>query len=823
MSENHTIIRIFVASPSGLDEERRAILETIENINRRNSSHWLLQFKAIGWEDTVGGNRRAQDIINRDLETCDYFFGLMADRWGSSPYPSGDVKTKYTSGFEEEYELAQKMYQSGKMADIFLFFKKNPEDRMHDAGPSLQKVLEFQKQIHDNRQPLYTEFEELDVFKNKIYNALNKIGWERTTPRPGGAISAPGDQNTDIVEAASIENTEAYEYLLPQSTRDFLNAIQNKSGKANALTNVEVARLRLVSAGVRKVGNDDIYIGVHDANLLFFFRSELDLSRTEKTTLLTAGLQYKENQNVPFWYWTDSNLKRTKWIIQSRMVANDDSVARSALKIAEIFGYRPPRIPKKIDQGIWIKKWFENERNFKLRNAVEMYLSKWAEEDDIPTLQQIGEGKSGQQAANLDCIIVGIKFRNSETEGFRELNKRDPEQISVELQSTLQDAIQCQASDALERLAKRKADYLRLASIRELVRRDALSEDLAEELSGDNSIDVRLEAIKALADKGKHIPESRAKEALVFKKSGLGDLLSGAKGTDDRSKFEDFRRYVLSKKSLDELLAMEEELDHPLDVDALLMACRVFPKQTENLLRSLLKDGFQGRFEKQMAGPVYLSSSQGTELAKKVRKLKGIICLGQTQEALDVLVTQMKQRDLSLVREVIDRQEIEVSGGVHQYLARFGSWDDMERMLKLGDKVKGGSTLLGADYTKTKVENSMAKALAKIGRVRFVDLLERLQSHALLHGVIKAVSGRVFIRLSDEKVLELMHVEDEDVRKVTALRCLQVLPKSRITRLLEKYMEEKEQYYNAIHWLDLGSTMPRSYVQKIVRSELQKL
>ena len=50
MSENHTIIRIFVASPSGLDEERKAIWETIENINQRNSSHWLLQFKAIGWK-----------------------------------------------------------------------------------------------------------------------------------------------------------------------------------------------------------------------------------------------------------------------------------------------------------------------------------------------------------------------------------------------------------------------------------------------------------------------------------------------------------------------------------------------------------------------------------------------------------------------------------------------------------------------------------------------------------------------------------------------------------------------------------------------------
>lgn len=821
MSENHTIIRIFVASPSGLDEERTAIWETIENINQRNSSHWLLQFKAIGWEDTVGGNRRAQDIINRDLETCDYFIGLMADRWGSSPYPSGDAKCKYTSGFEEEYELAQKMYQSGKMADIFLFFKKIPEDRMHDAGPSLQKVLEFRKQIHDNRQPLYTEFEELEGFKNEIYNTLSKIGWERTTPKSAGAISAPSDQNGEIFESECVALTEPKKFFLPKSTRNFLNTIQNKSGETDTLTNVEVARLRLVSASTHRAGNDDAYIGVHDANLLYFFRSDLELSDAEKSTLLTAGLRYLVNQNVPFWYWTDGNPKRAERIIQSRMVATDDSVASSALKIAVIFGYRPPPIPKELDQGIWIKNWFESKRNIELRNAVEMYLSKWAEEDNIPALQQIGKGKSSQQTAILDCIILGIKFRQSETEGFQELNKRDPEQISVELQTILQEAIPCQTSEQLEILAKRKADYLRLASIKELVRRDALSADLAEELSGDNSIEVRLEAIKALTDKGKHIPESLAKEALVFTKSGLGDLLSGAKGTDDKSKFKDYQRHVLSKKSLKELRKMEHD-DNPFKIDALLMACRVFPKQTGELLRSLLKDGFQDRFEKRMAGSVYLSSSQGAEMAKTVRQYKKVICLRQTREALEVLVSQMRQRDLSLVREVIDRQEIEISGEIARYLARFGSWEDMERILRLEDKDKGRSTLLGADDTKATIKNLKAEALAKIGRVRFVDLLDKLQAHALLYRVVKTVSGNVFMRLSDEKILELMRVEDYNVRKVTALRCLQLLPKSRITRLLKKYMEEKEQYYNAIHWLDLGSTMPRYYIQKIVRSELQK-
>ena len=822
MSENHTIIRIFVASPSGLDQERKAIGEVIERINRRNSSHWLLQFNAVGWEDIVGGNRRAQDIINQGLKTCDYFFGLMADHWGSSPYPSEDLEAEHTSGFHEEYELAQKLYKSGEMADIFLFFKKIPEEKLRDAGPDLCEVLKFRQQVHDNRQPLYAEFDNLDVFKYKIGDTLSKIGWDRATHNLRGAISPPSNQESDLVEPESTENTETEEYLLPETTRDFLNAIKNKSGEANALTSFEVARLRLVSVGVHKAGNDDTYIGVHDANLLFFFRSALDLSRTEKTTLLTAGLRNMERQNVPFWYWTDGNLEKVERFIKTRMASLDDTVASAALKIAEIIGYRPFQGTENSYQGLWIKRWLSIKRSDYFRNAVETYLSKWADEDDIPVLQQIRDGASGQQSEILDCIIVGIKFRHSETEGFRELNERDPEHISVDLQTILQDAIQCQTSEALERLVKRKADYLRLASIKELVRRDALSEDLAEDLSRDNSVEVRLEAIKALADKGKHIPESRAKEALVIQKSGLGSILSGASGTDDDSKFEDYQRHVLSKKSLDELLAIEEK-SFPFNADALLMACRVFPKQTEKLLRSLLKDGFQFRFEERMAGLVNLSSPKAAELVKDLQKIKGFSCLRHTQEALDILVTQIKQKDLNLVRETIDQQEIEVGSGVHQYLAECGTWDDIERILKLWDKIEGESTLLGANYTKANVENSMAQALAKIGRVRFVDLLERLRSHALLHRVIKAVSDRVFMRLSDEKALELMYVDDEDVRKVTALRCLELLPKSRITRLLEKYMEEQKRYYNVIHWLDLGVTMPKSYVQKIVRSELQNL
>lgn len=823
MSETHEIIRIFIASPSGLDGERRAVWEVIEEINRRNSSHWQLQFKAIGWEDTVGGNRRAQDIINRDLETCDYFFGIMADHWGSSPHSEAGKDIVYTSGFEEEYFLAQRLYERRKMKDILLFFKDIPGDRMRDIGPSLRKVLDFKQKVTDERQPLFQEFGTIEVFKNKIGDALSKIGWERITPRLGTNIATQSEKHTKEVESPSTTPLSLREYFLSQSTREFLRSIQNKSGRSNAVSSVEVARLRLISAGMQRAGNDVTYIGVHDANLLFRSRFDLDLSDTEKTSLLTGGLQYMDHQNVPFWHWIGGDVKIAERLIQYNMTVSNERICSSALKVAGVFGYRASAFSPKVNSGYWIKKWFENEQAYALRDAAERYLDKWAEEGDIPSLQEVRQGKLGLQAAKLDCIMVKIRFRQSQAGGFAALQERNPEYISEGLQDIVQPLIPRLTTGALEQLARLKAEYLRLASIRELVLRDALSTELAEELSGDQSIDVRLAAITALSDRGIEISEQRAKEALVFKttKHGLGGLLGGVKDTDDTSKFDEYRRHVLSRKPFEELMALEE-VDTPFGADALLMACRVYPRRTVKLLRDLVDDGFKDRFEKRLTGIIGLSPTGREKLSDQARTVKEFTCSRLTREALEILVGQGRRQDLALVREVVDREEVESSETVLEYFSRFGGWDDIERVMALKDNAGVSTTLITAGVANR--DGAKARTIVKIANGRIVDLLERMQSHILLSGVIKAIGVKAFSRLSDDKVLLLLNAENEDVRKLTALRCLATLRKARIAKLLQRYIQEEEyRYYNVIHWLDLGTSMPKAYSLKIARTELRNL
>ena len=823
MSENHKIIKIFVASPSGLDAERQTVSKIIEEINRRNSGHWKLQFKAIGWEDTVGGNRRAQDIINRDLETCDYFFGIMADHWGSRPQPINDIENTYTSGFHEEYELAQKLFDTGKMKDILLFFKKIPEDRLRDIGPSLQKVLNFKKQVREDRKPLYNEFEKLEEFKEKIGDALSKIGWEVTKPKESLGIVAPTDR--DITEANTPPNNENLvgdkEYFLSSETRKFLSSMNEKTGEAAAVTSVDVARLRVIALGTYRAGNDEIHVGVHDANILFLNRTGIELSYVEKRTLLNAGLRYMENQNVPFWYWTGGDTKWVKQFIQFSMIFGDESCSESAINLATVFGYKIPEISKSTGRGIWIKKWLKDNQAHSLYSAAKVYLAQWADEDDVTVLQEIRDVKTGAQASELDCIIINIKFRNSQNDGLMELKERDPEHVSDDLQEVLQIAVTSVSSEALHGLAKLKSVFVRLISFRELINRKALDQQLAEELSGDYSVDVRLEAIKALTGMKVSISEERAKYALTITatSSGLGSLTGATAPTNDTSRFDEYQRYLLKKKSLEELLELEKN-GNPFSADALLAAFHNFPKETFNLLRALVKDGFETRFENRLKDYEIRKIPRWSILTKNARDLKNFCCQRQTQLALAILATQQKRKDLPLVREVIDQWEMEASNDVLRYLMRFGSWEDVERILKLKEQVHSGYKLLGTNQMRH--DKLVGRALFRVGGTRMVDLLSRIESHTIKAGVIGACTQIGILGLGDNVVLKLMNDDDDQVRKMMVLRCLESFPKTRLGKLLDVYVNRDEyRYYNVIHWLDLGVTMPKQFVRKIVRSELK--
>lgn len=85
MQDKMKLIRVFIGSPGGLEDERRAAHAIVEEVNRDHNEHWGCHFKLLGWEDTVPGYQRPQTKINEDLDRCDYFIGVLWNRWGTTP------------------------------------------------------------------------------------------------------------------------------------------------------------------------------------------------------------------------------------------------------------------------------------------------------------------------------------------------------------------------------------------------------------------------------------------------------------------------------------------------------------------------------------------------------------------------------------------------------------------------------------------------------------------------------------------------------------------------------------------------------------------
>src|SRR4051794_37021061 len=97
--EARAVLKVFLASPSDLAEERKVSKDIVDSINHGAGRVLGWHIDLMGWEDTLPGYARPQSLINTDVDACDLFVGLLYERWGT---PTGE----FTSGFEEEFARA---------------------------------------------------------------------------------------------------------------------------------------------------------------------------------------------------------------------------------------------------------------------------------------------------------------------------------------------------------------------------------------------------------------------------------------------------------------------------------------------------------------------------------------------------------------------------------------------------------------------------------------------------------------------------------------------------------------------------------------------
>ncbi|MCG8918593.1 tetratricopeptide repeat protein [Actinokineospora sp. PR83] len=164
--------RVFLASPRGLELERSTCRSLAQEFNEKEGEAKRVAFYLHGWENIAGGVGRPQEIINQDIDQCDYMILILGSRWGSASTIGGD----YTSGTEEEFYRCIDLLSrpEAHMRDVYILFKTVDPERLLDRGPQLQSVMDFRDSIEKSKELFYGVFDSIESFSAKIYAQLHK-------------------------------------------------------------------------------------------------------------------------------------------------------------------------------------------------------------------------------------------------------------------------------------------------------------------------------------------------------------------------------------------------------------------------------------------------------------------------------------------------------------------------------------------------------------------------------------------------------------------------------------------------------------------------
>lgn len=160
-------MKVFLASPGDLAEERKVAKVIVDDFNSQLADALGYQVELVGWEDTLPGVGRPQAIINRDLDGCDLFVGMLWKRWGTPPGTAD-----YTSGFEEEFERSMKRNAKEGRPEINLLLKDLDAASLADPGDHLKKVIAFKEQVFAEKKLLAGTFADVRDFEGKFRKCI---------------------------------------------------------------------------------------------------------------------------------------------------------------------------------------------------------------------------------------------------------------------------------------------------------------------------------------------------------------------------------------------------------------------------------------------------------------------------------------------------------------------------------------------------------------------------------------------------------------------------------------------------------------------------
>lgn len=285
-------LKVFVASPADLTDERDAVDEIASRLNANVGDLLDVTITVRRYEQLVGRAGAPQDQINPWVDDCDVLIAIVNRRWGS---PTGN---NYDSGFAEEFDRARKRWERTGRPVIALFFKQIDQPSLDDPGPQLARVLAFRKDIEEKHHAFYSNFATTDAFRLRVQQLLIEEMHRR------GRIGTTGEGYSPTRSAARREeqvsqSTAATGVELSTVLRHFVDVMTGVPADGP----LDFDRLELFALSASR---DDEQIPIHLANRVFLRHNGLQFMQVEadawfKTYVSDIGRARQASERVvPF-------------------------------------------------------------------------------------------------------------------------------------------------------------------------------------------------------------------------------------------------------------------------------------------------------------------------------------------------------------------------------------------------------------------------------------------------------------------------------------------------------------------------------------------
>ena len=207
MPVTQIVLKVFVASPQDVAEERGAFEEVVRELNSTWADTLGIRLDVVRWETHTapGFGKDPQDVINNQIsDAYDIFVGIMWTRFGTPTPRAG-------SGTEEEFLQAYDRYKEDQSSiEIMFYFKTTPVSPVDLDPNQLRAISEFRSKLKDVGG-FYSKFGSIEEFRNSITRHLSmKVQtWKKKLDdNPSGKPVTVHKEIADVKEDNPIEDEE---------------------------------------------------------------------------------------------------------------------------------------------------------------------------------------------------------------------------------------------------------------------------------------------------------------------------------------------------------------------------------------------------------------------------------------------------------------------------------------------------------------------------------------------------------------------------------------------------------------------------------------